>query len=106
MERQRQHVAFLAHLQKWPSERLFTAERQVRELMDHPGWGELTGLIDAARESAETRMKYGPIREQADYARDLGMIAGLEALKAASEAVFLRADEVQARLQAREAQEA
>ncbi len=98
MERQRQHTTFLGRLDKWPSERLFTVERQVRDTMETPGYRELLDLISEATADAEARLKYGPVQEQAQYARSLGYISGMECLPAVAEAVLMQAEVVAERL--------
>ena len=100
MEQESQHRPFTARLRDWDSERLFTADRQVRELIEHPGYRVVLDLIGAANESAQTRMKHGPIMEQAEYARAHGLMAGLESVKSAAESVLIEAERVADELQA------
>lgn len=97
----RQHTPFLGHIEAWESEPLFEAQRAVRTLVDSPGWDVVCELIDAGRENAEARLKYGSVpASTAEYAKALGFVTGLESLEAAAEAVLLAAERRQKRLEA------
>lgn len=100
MQRDRGHTPFLAQLQDWDSERLFAAADAIRALQVTPGWAVMTRMLELARNSAEDRMRYGKILEQAEYARNLGVITGLESVEKAGEAILLRAEAVQKQLEA------
>ena len=76
----------------WDPEVLETAAGHVAALAEHPGWHALTQLIEEAHAEAWTGIlaghvgKQGRVLDQAEYARLLGFLAGLNEFQAAQRA--------------------
>jgi hypothetical protein len=65
-------------LRRWPADRLFQAAELIEELETNPGFNLLAALIEEARDNAQDRLIAGPTLSQADYARAMGLLAGLD----------------------------
>jgi hypothetical protein len=66
-------------LGEMPSPELFELAEQMESLQGDERWVRLQDLSHEAREKAREALEFGPIREQADYARWMGFINGFRA---------------------------
>jgi hypothetical protein len=95
----------MSRLATWEDQRLFEADRAVAELVKHPGWAALSGLLADCRELVEANLKYGQATDSpAEQARVIGRLTGLEAAQSAVEAIGLKAREKQSKLETQEAE--
>ncbi|MGE5152007.1 MAG: hypothetical protein ACM3II_17970 [Rhodospirillaceae bacterium] len=74
-------------LEKRDSSEIFALADQVENLTTEPAFVAVMGLVSEGRDAILDLLIKGPTREQADYARQIGYIAGLEELENAVEAV-------------------
>jgi hypothetical protein len=89
-------------LRRWPADRLFQAAELIETLETDPGFNLLTALVEEARDNAQDRLIAGPTLQQADYARALGMLAGLDVVRKIPRTVREIAAAKQKRLEAAE----
>jgi hypothetical protein len=70
----------------------------VRDLLDSPGWRLVNELIDQAHGDAVTRLLFshagleGRVFDQAEYARLIGFLSGLQQARVAAEALIAYAE--------------
>jgi hypothetical protein len=70
----------------------------VRELLISPGWALVSELINQAHGDAVTRLLFahagleGQVFEQAEYARLIGFLSGLQQARVAAEALIAYAE--------------
>lgn len=100
MGRDLKYEPYVAHLRGWESERVIAAKEAIEGLLAHPGWDVLTGLLEDARDASQARLRYGGVLEQAEYAKALGHLLGLEGPELAAQAVVLYAKQVEEELKA------
>lgn len=79
-------------------EELFQLESSIEAMRETPGWRALEEIIDAVEARGVRRLKFGSssVDDHAQLAREIGMLAGLEVARHASEAVVHRADQIRA----------
>ena len=82
-------------------EELFQMESSIKAMRETPGWRALQELIAGVEARGVHRLKFGPssVNDHAALAREIGMLAGLEVAKCASEAVLARADQIRSEVQ-------
>jgi hypothetical protein len=100
-----EHLPYLAHLRKLDKvsdvERLADDADAVQRMLDGRGWGVLTELVGYVHGEAANRLVFahqgveGKVLDQAEYARVLGFLAGLQQFQAAAQAVLIHAERVQ-----------
>lgn len=83
------------------SSELFALAEQVEDLLRQPGFAAIMDFVSRGREDVLEALINGPTREQADYARHMGYVAGLDELRNASAAILKAAESRQAKLQAK-----
>lgn len=94
------HGPFMALLKGWDSEELFLAEERVRALVESDGWPVICELIEAAASHKRDEMEFAAdVWDQAAYARQIGLIRGLDSALVVAEAVLIRAEQVHKTLQ-------
>jgi hypothetical protein len=71
---------------------LFDAGEDVRQLMTHPGWAHVTGLIDLALADADAVLDGRLLDSRADYARAHGRRHGLRSMQQAAHAIVSESD--------------
>ena len=77
----RQAEQIKAVVRRWPSERQFAAAEAMERLSSDADFKLLTDMIEQAREQTVERMVVGPTLMQADYTRQLGLLAGLDIVR-------------------------
>ena len=92
----RVHTPIKAVLDDWDRDDLTFAGRQLRQVVDSPGYAFLEALIDALIEKQRQQILPPTIHEQAKYAQVLGHMAGLEAAKTAAQSLLYEAESVAA----------
>lgn len=65
--------------------------------MEHPGYRAVLRLLDEAVEGIQFFLKYQKVQEQAEYARYLGRITGIEYAQAAAESILIKAERIMKR---------
>lgn len=81
---------------------LLRTRDRVKEVVQHIGFDALRTLIQDGIENGHERLRNGPIREQAQYARDLGFLAGLQVLLDLPNEIFRVAEKLEQRIEAAE----
>lgn len=95
MDDARKPTMFRTRLKEWDPDVVLTSAKQVRDLMAQPGWLRLQELLGQVEEKHLDQLLLGKTMEQADYARLVGVVGGLRALKGAAGAVFEVAREIE-----------
>lgn len=102
--RRTDEAPYAPRVRAWKDDEVFAAERHVRELIEHPGWILVQGLLSDARESSLQRVIHTAVLEQAVYARALGQVSGLEQSGIAARAVLSAAEDVRREIGERQEQ--
>jgi hypothetical protein len=92
--------AFAKFVLTMPTDEMFAGAKQVRELLEHPGWAFLGDLIDRQKAHVMQGVIHGPLMSQAEYAAQLGIVSGMEYTQFAGRAVIEVARERERQLQA------
>ena len=96
-----EHRPYLARLQRHDSDALPSEVDAVRQLLGSKGWELLMRLLDDTHGDAVKRILFasagaeGKVLEQAEYARLLGFLSGLQQARVAAEAYIEHAERVQ-----------
>lgn len=96
-----EHRPYHAHLRHRDPDRLTADRDAVRALLDSPGWRVIDELTDAVHGAAVNRLLFahagseGRVLDQAEYARLLGFLAGLDQARVAAESVLRHAEREQ-----------
>jgi len=94
---------YVAHLRRRDSDSLPSDLDAIRQLISSRGWILVMDLIEAAHGEAVGRLLFqhtgaeGRVLDQAEYARLLGFLAGLDQARVAAEAVLSYAERVRTR---------
>jgi hypothetical protein len=91
--------ALNASLRDLTSEQLFTAAKQVGELMEHPGWAFLEQLMEARKARLVTSLVHGENLELRGYVSVTSMLSGVDQMLLAGHAVKQLAGEKQRELE-------
>lgn len=70
---------YAARLEEWDDDVLFRAARDVKALMEQPGWLSIQTLLSQVKEKHERMLTDGKTLDHPDMARMLGVMAGLRA---------------------------
>lgn len=70
---------------------LFTAGEAVEQLLAHPGWAHVTGLLDVQIAEIETSTDGRLLESKSHYAFAHGRMGGLRGARQAAEAILSRA---------------
>lgn len=89
---------FIAEMRRWDSTKLFEAQRAIADLKGQPGYIVLEELVRSVLDRYEKQLRYGGVLDQAEYARVLGSMAGMESLLEAANAVLFQAEKVEKQL--------
>jgi hypothetical protein len=98
-----EHRPYLAALRHKDPDQIASEIEAIKQLREHPGWALVEHLIDDVHGNAVNRLLFassgaeGRVLEQAEYARLLGFLAGLDQARAAIEAYELHAERVRNR---------
>lgn len=98
-----EHRPYLAHLRNGDVDSVLSERDAVQGLLDSKGWALLNELLDDVHESAVTRLllshagSEGRIYDQAEYARLIGFLSGLQQFRWAAEAFIEHAERVRIR---------
>lgn len=98
-----EHRPYLAHLKNGGADTALSDRDAVRALLESIGWKLVAELIDDVHEDAVTRLllshagSEGRVFEQAEYARLLGFLSGLQQFRWAAEAFIEHAERVRNR---------
>jgi hypothetical protein len=88
-------------LQEATSPELFALAEQVENLQAQPGFAAVMDFVAKGRANVLESLINGPTRSQADYARQMGYVAGMGELPNAVEAIRKAAEQRRAKLEAR-----
>lgn len=97
--------SFESIIARWDLEDLQRARDQMREVLTHPGYDTIRLVIEEAIENAQTRLVLGPVREQADYARAMGFLAGMRTILDFPQEIISVADAKEKKLDAKLAED-
>lgn len=89
---------YFAHLRKLSDEELLQAERDVLELLEHPGWLRVQEIVAATLEGSTARMRYADPKDPATMWRDIGMQAGMDSVRVITKAVLFVAQRRQKKI--------
>ena len=95
-----EHRPYHAHLRHRDHDRLIADRDAIEQLTLSPGWRVLMELMNTVHGDAVSRLLFastgseGRVLEQAEYARLLGFLAGLQQARVAAEAVLRHAERV------------
>lgn len=99
-----EHLPYLAHLRTLDKtsdvERLADDADAVGRMLESRGWTVLTELVRYVHGEAANRLVFahqgsqGKVLDQAEYARVLGFLAGLQQFEAAAQSVLIHAERV------------
>jgi hypothetical protein len=99
-----EHLPYLAHLRRLDKssdvQRLADDADAIGRMLDSRGWKVLTELVSYVHGESANRLVFthqgieGKVLDQAEYARVLGFLAGLQQFKAAAESVLIHAERV------------
>lgn len=78
---------------------LFALEEQVKAVVDLPGWERIVAWISAGHVAVLRSLTQGSTKSHADYARQVGYIAGLEEAPNVVEAIAKSALQRRTRLE-------
>jgi hypothetical protein len=99
-----EHTPYLAQLRKDSDPDQAAADADaVRDLITSRGWGLVIELLQHTHEGATTRLLFGHagsegrVLDQAEYARLLGFLSGLQQARWAAEAIVQHAERVRQR---------
>jgi hypothetical protein len=100
------HAPYVTQMRgKWTAQQLFDAARAVEETVQSPGWKVIADLVGGAADQEDHRIKFGKTLEQAEYARAIGLVVGLQSPLLAAESVLAYAKQVESELEQRNAAE-
>lgn len=83
---------FASQLRTTDDDALFQLERDVKALIDLPGWKAIETMCAAASERLLLQLRYSNVKDHASMSRDIGMGAGIEVQSACANAILLEAD--------------
>jgi hypothetical protein len=98
-----EHRPYLAHLKNGDVDSVLSERDAVQALLDSRGWALLNELLDDVHENAVTRLllthagSEGRVFDQAEYARLVGFLSGLQQFRWAAEAFIEHAERVRRR---------
>ena len=98
-----EHRPYLAHLRNGDTDSVLSDREAVQAMLNSTGWALLNELLDEVHEDAVTRLllshagSEGKVFEQAEYARLLGFLSGLQQFRWAAEAFIEHAERVRQR---------
>jgi hypothetical protein len=83
--------ALSRHMNGWSLERIFHAGEAVEDLLSHPGWEVIDGLLQAEVDTVDKRLDTDrPLDSRAEYAAAHGRRGGLLAARRAAGTVLAR----------------
>lgn len=89
---------YLAHLKALGDEELIEAERDVLDLLEHPGWLRIQAIVAETLEGSTARMRYADPKDPATMWRDIGVQAGMDSVRVISKAILFAAQRRQAKI--------
>jgi len=98
-----EHRPYLAALRHKDADQIASEIDAVTQLADAPGWALVRDLVDVVHANAVERLLFastgveGRVLDQAEYARLLGFLAGLDQARVAVEAYVMHAERVRNR---------
>jgi hypothetical protein len=98
-----EHRPYLAALRHKDADQVASEIDAVRTISDTPGWALIEALVDEVHGNAVSRLLFastgveGRVLDQAEYARLLGFLAGLNQARVAVEAYVMHAERVRNR---------
>ena len=96
-----EHRPYHAHLRRRDPDRLTADRDAISQLLTSPGWRVLEELMAEVHGNAVDRLLFshagseGRVMDQAEYARLLGFLSGLDQARVAAEAVITHAEREQ-----------
>ena len=67
---------------------LFLLQRKMEDMLETPGWAELQALLEAHADALLAGLIHGGVQEQVTYAKQTGIIVGLEQVRVAPLAII------------------
>lgn len=90
---------FASQLRTTSDDDVFQLERDVKALIDLPGWKAIETMCAAAAERMLKQLRFANVKDHASMARDIGMGAGIEVQSACAQAILVEADRRRADLE-------
>lgn len=75
------------HLVREEAEEVFRLAREMESLQDNDGFRELVDLVVEIQRTKMNNLVHGPTIDQAEYARDMGLLAGISLIRELPNAV-------------------
>lgn len=98
MQHQTIEAGINAHIKRWSSEDLFLVYENLQALEKAPAWDSICTLLLNARDAAQKGLIRGPVLEQAEYARMMGILEALDAVPRIPDIVQKEAERVKLQL--------
>lgn len=98
-----EHKPYLAHLRNGDTDSVLSDREAIAAMLESRGWVLLNELLEDVHESAVTRLllthagSEGRVFDQAEYARLIGFLSGLQQFRWAAEAFIEHAERVRKR---------
>lgn len=87
-------------LDRLPDRDLFELDDQIADLVEMPGWERVVSWVDGGHRAVLRSLTQGATKSHADYARQVGYLAGLEeapnVVKAIADAASKRREKLEA----------
>lgn len=90
---------FASQIRMTDDDDLFQLERDVKKVIDLPGWKAIERMCNVASERLLRQLRYANVKDHASMSRDIGMGAGIEVQSACAQAILLEADRRRADLE-------
>lgn len=91
-------VAIVSRLSELSDGDVLLLADDFRELRETRGYKRVCELVDTAKEKQRVNLENGPTLDAANYARQLGWLAGIRLLPESVEAVIAHAEELEREL--------